>query len=229
MPLHDQRVRQALNYAVDKSAIADVILRGTAQAVGQGGIPGVTGYNPDVKPYPRDIAKAKALLAEAGYGKGLKLVARVQVSGPTEAATIYQKVSADLAEAGVTLELRPILAQDWVRMFNTGDWGGADIISSTWNSASYHDMIRAIETYSCRKPGAFFCAPEIEPLIDASNDALDPVKREAILRDIVARYHDLAPSIFLVNLTSVYAYTPRVKGVMLGATGLWFEQMELQN
>jgi peptide/nickel transport system substrate-binding protein len=228
-PLHDQRVRQALNYAVDKSAIADVILRGTAQAVGQGGIPGVTGYNPDVKPYPRDIAKAKALLAEAGYGKGLKLVARVQVAGPTEAATIYQKVSADLAEAGVTLELRPILSQDWVRMFNTGDWGGADIISSTWNSASYHDMIRAIETYSCRKPGAFFCAPEIEPLIDASNDALDPVKREAILRDIVARYHDLAPSIFLVNLTSVYAYTSRVKGVMLGATGLWFEQMELQN
>lgn len=226
-PLHDQRVRQALNYAVDKAAIADVILRGTAQAVGQGGIPGVTGYNPDIKPYPRDIAKAKALLKEAGYDRGFTLVARVQVAGPTEAASIYQKVAADLADIGVKLELRPVLSQDWVRMYSTGDWGGADIISSTWNSASYHDMIRAFETYSCRKPGAFFCAPDIEPMIDASNVTLDATEREAILRRIAARYHDLAPSIFLVNLTSVYAYTDRLKGVVLGSTGLWFEQMEL--
>jgi peptide/nickel transport system substrate-binding protein len=226
-PLHDVRVRQALNYAVDKSAIAEVILRGTAQAVGQGTIPGVTGYNPAIKPYPRDVKKAKELLAAAGYGMGLKLVARVQPQGPTEGAAIYQKVAADLAEAGVQLELRPVLAQDWVRMYSTGDWGGADIISATWNGAAYRDTIRAIETFSCRRAGAFFCAPEIEPLIDASNAALDPVKRETILQDIMARYHDLAPSIFLVNMTSVYAHTARVKGVVLGTSGLWFEQMEL--
>jgi len=226
-PLHDVRVRQALNYAVDKSAIAEVILRGTAQAVGQGAIPGVTGYNPALKPYPRDVKKAKELLAAAGYANGLKLVARVQSAVLTEGATIYQKVAADLAEAGVQLELRPILAQDWVRMYSTGEWGGADIISATWNAGAYRDTIRAIETYSCRRPGAFFCAPEIEPLIDASNVTLDAVKRETILQDIMARYHDLAPTIFLVNLTSVYAHTPRVKNVVLGTSGLWFEEMEL--
>jgi ABC-type transport system substrate-binding protein len=226
-PLHDVRVRQALNYAVDKSAIADVILRGTAQAVGQGAIPGVTGYNPAIKPYPRDVKKAKELLAAAGYGNGLKLTARVQPAGPTEGAAIYQKVAADLAEAGVQLELRPVQSQDWVRMYATGDWGGADIISATWNGAAYRDVIRAFETFSCRRPGAFFCAPEIEPLIDASNVTLDTAKREARLQDIMARYHDLAPSIFLVNLTSVYAHTARVKGVVLGTSGLWFEQMKL--
>ena len=226
-PLHDIRVRQALNYAVDKSAIADVILRGTAQAVGQGAIPGVTGYNPAIKPYAHDTAKAKALLADAGYANGLALTASIQLAGATEAAAIYQKVAADLAEAGVKLELRPVQGPEWVRRYSTGDWGDADIISSTWNGASYHDTIRAIETYSCRKPGAFFCIPEIEPLIDASGVELDTVKRERLLQDIMARYHDLAPSIFLVNLTSVYAHSARVKGIVLGATGLWFEQMQL--
>ena len=62
-PLQDIRVRQALNYAVNKDAIAHDILRDTVQAVGQGAIPGVAGYNPNVKPYPYDPAKAKALLA----------------------------------------------------------------------------------------------------------------------------------------------------------------------
>lgn len=226
-PLHDVRVRQAMNYAVDKQAIAEVILRGTAQAVGQGAIPGVTGYNPDLKPYPHDVAKAKALLAAAGYGGGLKLVARIQTAGPTEAASIYQKVAADLAEVGVQVELRPVLGSDWVRMYTTGDWGGADVISATWNAAAYYDTIRAIETFSCRKPGAFFCLPEIEPMIDASNAALDSAARERILQDIMARLHDAAPSLFLVNMTSVYAHTSRLKGIVLGSSGLWIEDMSL--
>jgi dipeptide transport system substrate-binding protein len=222
------RVRQALNFAVDTSAIADILLRGTAQAVGQGAIEGVTGHNPNIKSYPHDPARAKALLAEAGHAKGLKLVARIQTGAVPESASIYQKVAADLAAVGVTLELRPILPQEWVRMYTSGDWGGADIISTTWNSASYGDTIRAIETFSCRKPGAFFCERALEPLIDASNTELDAVKREAILQDMMARYHDLAPSIFLVNLTSVYAHGKRVKEIVLGRTGLAFEQMELR-
>ncbi len=226
--LRDVRVRQALNYAVDKDAIAKVILRGTAQPAGQGAIPGVTGYNPNIAPYPRDVAKAKALLADAGYSKGLKLVARVGLSGPTEAPAIFQKVATDLAEVGVTLELRPILPQDWVRMYSSGDWGGADVISATWNSASYHDTIRAIEQYSCRKPGVLFCAPEIEPMIDASNAELNPAAREKILQDTMAKLHDLAPTIFLVNFTSVYAFTNKVNTVVLGSQGLLFEEMALK-
>ncbi|MBL8628751.1 MAG: hypothetical protein JNM81_03920 [Rhodospirillaceae bacterium] len=226
--LKDVRVRQALNYAVDKNAIADVILRGTAKPAGQGAIPGVTGYNPAVAAYPHDVAKAKALLAEAGYAKGLKLVARVVLSGPTEASTIYQKVATDLAQVGVDLEVRPVLPQDWVRMYSSADWGGADIISTTWNAASYNDTIRAIEQYSCRKPGVLFCARELESAIDASNVELNAPVREKMLQDIMTKLHDLAPTIFLVNFTSVYAHTDRVNNIVLAAQGLLFEEMTLK-
>ncbi|MDX2224420.1 MAG: ABC transporter substrate-binding protein [Rhodospirillaceae bacterium] len=225
--LQDVRVRQALNYAVNKDEIAHVILRGTAQAVGQGAIPGVTGYNPDVKPYPHDPAKAKALLAEAGFGNGLTLVARVQLAAGGETPAIYQKVAADLAEAGITLELRPVMSQDWVRMYTTGDWGGADIISGTWNSAAYADTIRALETFSCAKSGSFYCDAEADALMSASSAELDEPKREALLQAAMARLHDQAASLFLVNMTMVVAHSPRVKNVVVGRSAFVFEEMEL--
>jgi peptide/nickel transport system substrate-binding protein len=223
--LQDVRVRQALNYAVNKDRIAQDILRGTVQPVGQGAIPGVAGYNPEVKPYPYDPEKAKALLAAAGFAKGLKLVARVQAQAVVSAAAVYSQVAADLKAVGVDMELRPVLGQDWVRMYTTGDWGGADVISVTWNAAAFNDTIRAIETFSCDKPGAFFCAPEINPLTAASNAELDPVKRDKILQDIMARFHDLAPSIYLMNIATILAASPKVGPLMFTRTGLRFEQM----
>ena len=48
----------------------------------------------------------------------------------------------------------------------SGNWGQADSISATWNSAAYWDVIRAIEIFSCKKPGAFFCIPELMNEID---------------------------------------------------------------
>jgi peptide/nickel transport system substrate-binding protein len=224
-PLQDVRVRQALNYAVNKEQIARDILKGTVQAVGQGAIPGVTGYNPDIKPYPYDPARAKALLAEAGYAKGFKLTARVQVQAVVSAATIYSQVAADLQAVGVTLESRAILGQDWVRMYTTGDWGGADVISVTWNAAAYNDTIRALESFSCTKPGAFFCAPELTPMIEASSATLDTAGREKQLQAIMARYHDLAPTIFLVNIASIYAASPKVGPLIVSRGGLMFERM----
>ncbi len=63
----DARVRQALNYAVDKEALAKGLFEGFAQvAEGQLLSPSFFGFNPEVKAYPYDVAKAKELLKEAG-------------------------------------------------------------------------------------------------------------------------------------------------------------------
>ena len=65
----DVRVRQALNYAVDKQALAEGLFEGFAQvAQGQLLSPSFFGFNKDVGPYPYDPEKAKALLKEAGAG-----------------------------------------------------------------------------------------------------------------------------------------------------------------
>jgi peptide/nickel transport system substrate-binding protein len=65
--LKDKRIRQAMNYAIDRQAIVDTIYSGYATPAAQMPAPAVTGHNPNLKPYPYDPAKAKSLMQEAGY------------------------------------------------------------------------------------------------------------------------------------------------------------------
>ena len=73
-PLHDRRVRQALNYAVDKDSLIRNVLFGRARALnGQLLRREQLGFNPALKDYPYDPARAKALLTEAGFPSGFEI------------------------------------------------------------------------------------------------------------------------------------------------------------
>src|SRR5581483_6995011 len=75
-PLADPRVRQALNYAVDRAAVAKALGAGYGVPIDQMAVPGDDGYNPALKnAYPYNPAKAKQLLAEAGYPNGFSFSA----------------------------------------------------------------------------------------------------------------------------------------------------------
>src|SRR5579875_833895 len=82
-PLNDVRVRQALNYAIDKDAIVSKILFGFGTPSGQA-LPKMRGADPNVKPYPYNPAKAKSLLKAAGHSSGLKLTCLVDASIATD-------------------------------------------------------------------------------------------------------------------------------------------------
>jgi len=226
-PLQDIRVRHALNYAVNKELITEVIMGGTTKPTGQGAIPQSFGYNPDIEPYPYDPDRARALLAEAGYADGFSLnLETLRGSQPTD-DVVYVQVAQDLARVGVQVNVRPLIGTEWIRKYFSGDWGDADILSVTWNAGAYSDTIRAIETFSCNKPGAFYCALELTPLIQESNRTFDEAERERLLQNIMARFHDLAPAIFLYNQAVIISHHPRVEKVVMGGGGLVFERMRM--
>jgi len=212
-PLKDRRVRQALNYAVNKSEITDVLLRGTTTPNGQGAIPSVFGYNPDILPYPYDPVKARALLREAGYEDGLTLAAQVWGAGLPEQEAIYIKVAQDLDQIGVTLRINSVVAPVWLDKWYTGKWGDTDIISGTWNSSSFNDVIRAIENFSCKKPGVVFCAPDLMDLIEESNATFDQTTREKHLQKLLAHMHNIAPTLYLFGQTHIYAIAPILQNI----------------
>ncbi len=229
-PLADVRVRQAMNYGTNRQAIAEIILNGSVEANGQGAIPGVFGYNPDIKPYPYDPDKARALLHEAGYGDGLSMRADVLLSaGVPEAELIYQSVAQDLRQIGVDLEIRPTFGTEWIRKWFSGDWDDADILSSIWNTSAYMDAIRAIETVSCAKNGVFFCIPEMMAEIEATKTNFDPVSREKQLQDLMAKLHDLAPSLYLFPQTAIFAFSDRVQNITFGRQQLRLEDIEMSD
>jgi peptide/nickel transport system substrate-binding protein len=135
-PLADVRVRQAMNMAVDRDRIAKTLLLDTVKPTSHGIEPGVFGYNPGIKSYPYDPARAKALLAEAGHGDGFALDAAVLAIATTDGAAILQQVAQDLAAVGIGLRLRSVLGTEWVQMWTSGDWKGADVLSANWNGAT---------------------------------------------------------------------------------------------
>ena len=72
--LKDLRVRQALNYAVDSQAVNEMASEGVHTAANQYTPPISEGYSKDIVGYPTNVAKAKELLAQAGYTKDHPLV-----------------------------------------------------------------------------------------------------------------------------------------------------------
>jgi peptide/nickel transport system substrate-binding protein len=226
-PLKDKRVRQALNYAVDRAAMADGILGGRAAVAAQGATPETFGYNPALKPYPYDPARAKALLAEAGYPDGFSLRIEALTNLGNSDTALYQKMAEDLGKVGVKVELRATTFASWVRKYGTNEWGDIDAFSLTWNNAPFQDAIRPIEYFSCLKPAAFFCDPSIVPLIKQSNRTMDETARLKLLQEIMARLQDIAPALWLVDFPSLIALSPKVKEAPLRVAGLEFENVVL--
>lgn len=220
--LKDVRVRQALNYAVDKDAIAESFYYGEVEPVGQGAIPGTAGYNPDIQPYPHDPDRARALLAEAGYSEGLELDAEVEIG---QAQVIYEKASQDLARVGVTLNVRAVVATQWLQKYFSSDWGDAEVLSVVWNAGAYRDTIRALEQYSCLKPNPFFCEPSMTSAIEATGAMFDPAARNGALQDLMAQMHELAPSIFLVSHANTAVARPGITNITMSDRGLGYEKM----
>jgi len=225
-PLADVRVRRALNYAIDRDSIARTILNGVTSSNGQGAIEGVFGFNPEIKAYPYDPERARALLAGAGYANGFRLKATVRSDPPVpEVILIEQVVAQYLAKVGVRLDLFPAPGAEWLRMYFSGEWGESDVLSFSMNSSAYADAIRAIETLSCSKPGAFFCVPEMSPLIEASNLDFEPVSRRRKLQDLMGQLHDLAPAIYLFPYLDTFAHTKEVSNLTFGAQILNIEDI----
>ena len=100
-PFKDKRVRQALNYAIDKQAIIDAVLGGYGKLIDSPLAPRVWGYK-GVKTYNYDVAKAKALLKEAGV-TGVKTT--LWASENTESKAVAVAIQGQLKEVGVEVEI----------------------------------------------------------------------------------------------------------------------------
>jgi peptide/nickel transport system substrate-binding protein len=211
-PFSDVRVRQALNYAVDKEGIAKGVLAGFAKAAGQGATPAAFGYNPAVKPYPYDPAKARKLLADAGHADGLSFTAEVVTGAFPGDSEIYQKMAQDMSKAGIKVTLQKITFPEWLgKYLGRKPWDG-QAFALSWNSAPYVDSIRPIGLYSCFNPFTFTCDEKVKGMIIKANSEFDRDKRRAVLHQIHVANHDNPPAVFLIEQIDVFGLSKRLKG-----------------
>ena len=93
-PLRDKRVRQALSLGIDRKAISDRIQQGTTAPAGQLLLDELFGASPNVKPRVYDPARARALLAEAGYKNGFEIT----IHGPNDRLANDSRVVQSIAQ-----------------------------------------------------------------------------------------------------------------------------------
>lgn len=103
--LKDVRVRQAINYAIDRVAITKAVYGDYAVPVDQPAVPGFDGYDKSLESsYPYNPAKAKSLLAAAGYSSGVTIPVNYG-SFNAESTKMVQAVQSQLSNVGITLQL----------------------------------------------------------------------------------------------------------------------------
>ena len=226
-PVTGIRVRRALTMAVDKKRIVEQLLGNTTVVAHQGGVSGVYGYNPEIQPYPYDPAVARRLLVDAGFGDGLDLVVGL-FSGQFPADTlIFQQVAQDWAALGVDAELRRFAFPEFNRRATAADWDGIDAISVPWSFYHHGEVARTLKRFAGDYPGPYFCAPELHEDIAASDIEMDENVREEMLQDLMARLHNLVPSLPLVQYVSINGLSPRVLDFKANIGAILFGEMRV--
>ncbi len=219
-PFANLKVRQAMSYAIDSKAIAKFLLYGQARAVNQLVVPEAWSYNPEVKGYPYNPEKAKALLKEAGYPNGFSTT--LYFSSDSMVAKVFTAVQGYLAAVGIKAQ---------PEMLNTGKYGEM-YYATGWSSGIFApDMLAYPEIGIMTR--YFF---EASSPLGLPKSLVHPEDLEAVLKRFVStpdfetqkklakkvqylltdKYCLYTPLIIMPGVTAKYAYVksanPRIVG-----------------
>lgn len=225
-PLLDKRVRQALNYALNKEGYIKAFLGGMTQPASQPTTSSGFGYNPDIKPYPYDPEKAKALLAEAGFPKGFSFTAEVTNGGGAALAETYQTVAADLARIGVNVTLRNITVPQLLRGVQQGEWSG-EAFGMNFSSERMLDALRSVRMHSCLHRAPWYCDKAISDKISHIYTLGNLDERRKLTQEVMAAYHEEAPVIWLHEVAMFEGLSARVKNYQVAHTVIRYDLIEL--
>lgn len=207
--LKDPRVRQAMNYAVDKEVLINAIYGGYATlAEGQIIGPAHFGYNPNVKAYPYDLEKAKALLKEANaVGTEIHLVGENgRWFGDKE---IIEAVAEMLRKASFEVDVDIQEWQGYLDRLFVADNQPDLIFVSTDNQLLDADRTLSAYYLSTGRVSSYL-NPQVDRLINEARTEMDITKREAMYHEAIQISRDDPPHIFLVNVDSVFGLSKRI-------------------
>ena len=220
-PFDDVRVRQALNYAVDKEAIVRDVLKGTG-TVAQGPIPPSWAFNPAVEKYAYDPEKAKRLLAEAGYPNGFS--ARFWVpdsgSGMQEPKPMASVIQANLAAVGVRTSIEVF---EWGSYLSKLQQELPEMAALSWFLKSDDpDLSLYPLLYSKNAPlpnRAGYNNPEVDDLLVKARSTTNQEERTKLYHQILEIATNDAPWIFVDHQQEIIGVRNGVEGVTINPNG----------
>ena len=218
-PFRDERVRKALNHAVDKQAIIDNLMGGEGN-ISYNAWAGSAFYPKAaleaIGPYAYDPELAKSLLAEAGYPDGFKTPFHF-VDGsyiPTDPA-VALFLEQQFAAVGVELEMNPYPVGEFYGMVRTREQPGLNLIVNG-AAAEPEWMIKGHiaptdgDTYSLGPP-EYFPGLGLQELRDRTRTSVDPEERAAAIEELYVRHYKAAGFIFLTEIKSFHVTAANIE------------------
>jgi peptide/nickel transport system substrate-binding protein len=204
-PWNDVRVRQAMNYAVDKEAIAEEIFHGQAEPGGSS-MPVPPFF--DVEPYPYDPEKAKDLLAEAGYADGFPITLKTFTTNPgAELPLIGEAVALYWEAIGLDVTINQT---DWGTV--RGEWTGGQATTFVWThrGLAFGDPLTALNTDFGLNPFTTYATADTMAMLAELGEEFDVEAREQLASDMATYVRDNATGVFLVFANEPYGASEQV-------------------
>ncbi|RRD26494.1 ABC transporter substrate-binding protein [Brucellaceae bacterium VT-16-1752] len=220
-PFADKKVRQAANYAVNKQALVDNVLQGSA-TVAAGPIPPAFNWVEDkTEAYPYDPEKAKALLAEAGVtNPEITFYVTEGGSGMLDPITMGAAIQADLQAVGFKVKIETYEWNTFLGRVNTGLEGKADMAEMAWMTNDPDTVpYLTLRTDALPDKGGFnsgyYSNPQLDALLEKARTSNSQAERGKLYGEVQAIVHDDAPWLFVANWKQNAVTTAAVKGLKL--------------
>ena len=212
-PFDNQLVRQALCYAIDRQGIMDMVADGHGTAVGSSIYPAFTKYFlPElVDKYPHDVAKAKELLAQAGYPDGFDMTISVPNNYQPHMDTA-EVVAEQLREAGINVTIQPVEWSTWLDTIYNGRQFQATVVGVDAANMTARAMLERF-TSDYGKNFINYNNPAYDALFQQAINAQDEATQTDLYKQMETMLADTAANVYIQDLSDLVAMRQDLGGL----------------
>lgn len=210
-PFDDLKVRQAINLAIDKEEIIEIVANGYGTALGSNMSPIMERYYQEGLEdyYKTDVVAAKSLLAQAGYPEGFKTKITVPSNYQFHVDTA-QVIVEQLKKVGITAEIELIEWSIWLDRVYTGRDYEMTIVGLTGKLSAYDILKRYLSDY----PRNFYnyFNPRYDELVNSAIKQTDIDKKAALFKQAQVLLTEEAVAVYIMDPNFIVALAPNLFG-----------------
>jgi peptide/nickel transport system substrate-binding protein len=206
-PLSDVRVRHALNYATDVDAIVKTILEGNGRRLEGPLTPQMFGYDASVKGYAHDPARARKLLAEAGYPDGLDITLEAPAGRYQGDKEIAEALGGQWQKAGFKPKVQVAEWGSYFKRYLGKQFQDAYLLGL---GGPMQDGDELYNLVSSKGRGLYYKNERVDALFDLGRGTMDAAKRRQVYRDLARAMVEDATWVFLHQQVDIYASRDRL-------------------
>ncbi|NYB73003.1 glutathione ABC transporter substrate-binding protein [Sedimentibacter hydroxybenzoicus DSM 7310] len=218
-PFDNVKLRQAINMAVNKEAIYNVVYQGIGEIAGSSMSSVVWAYNDKLEPHEYNVEKAKQLLAEAGYPNGIEIT--ISCDQNQERLDTAEMLQSQLADIGVTVKIETLergafidsVIDGTLQMFGLGwtsDTGDPDYSLF----ASFHSSM-----HGAGGNMSFYTNDKVDELLELGRSSTDPETRKNAYLEAQEIIWEEVPCVFIHSPENIIVYNSDLKGFEIQGDG----------